>query len=109
MRNRFALGALAIAATLIASKSALAQECPTPEQIKAQLAEAIRTGDIVVVMGRESGQRAMELFASPAQSRRAADGTADPMKAESGRSARIESLTPANPRVDYDRLLPFGE
>jgi hypothetical protein len=109
MRNRFALGALAIAATLIASKSALAQECPTPEQMKAQLAEAIRTGDIVVVMGRESGQKAMELFASPGQPRRAAERTAGPVKSESGRSARIESLSPADPRVDYDRLLPFGE
>jgi hypothetical protein len=109
MRNRFALGALAIAATLIASKSALAQECPTPEQMKAQLAEAIRTGDIVVVMGRESGQKVMELFASPGQPRRAAERTAGPVKAESGRSARIESLSPADPRVDYDRLLPFGE
>ena len=109
MRSRFALGALAIAATLVASKGALAQQCPTPEQLRAELAESIRTGDIVVVMGRESGQKAMELFASRGQSPQAADRTAGPAKAESGGSARNESLSPTEPRVDYDRLVPFGE
>jgi len=109
MRSRFALGALAIVATLIASKGALAQQCPTPEQLRAELAESIRTGDIVVVMGRDSGQKAMELFASPDRPRHAAERTADPVKLQSGRTDRIESLLPADPRVDYDRLLPFGE
>ncbi len=109
MEGRFVLGALAVATTLIASQGALAQQCPTPEQLRAELAESIRTGDIVVVMGRDSGQRAMELFASPDQARHGAERAAGRMKAAPGRSDRIESLSPGDPRVDYDRLLPFGE
>jgi hypothetical protein len=109
MRNRLALGALAIAATLIGSGSALAQECPTPEQMRAELAEAIRTGDLVVVFGSDANQKARELFGSPDRPRPAAGRAGGPAKAESYHAARIDPPSPPDPRVDYDRLLPFGE
>ena len=109
MENRLVLGALAIAATLIGSNSALAQECPTPEQMKAELAEAIRTGNLVVVFGSEVNQKARELFGSPDRYRPASGGTADLVKPEPYHAARIDSRSPSDTRVDYDRLLPFGE
>ena len=109
MRTRLALGALAVAATLIGSKSALAQECPTPEQMRAELAEAIRTGDLVVVFGSDVNQKAKELFGSPYRLRPAAGGTVAPVKAEPYYAPRTDLRPLPDPRVDYDRLLPFGE
>ena len=106
MRTKLALGAVTIAATLIGSGGAFAQECPTPEQVKAELADAIRTGDIVVVLGRESGQKVMERFGSSDQTRPAGGGAPDAKKA----SVRTGSRSPREQEsVDYSRLLPFGE
>ncbi len=47
MRSRFVFGTLVIAATLIGSGTAGAQECKTREQVKAELAEATRAGTIL--------------------------------------------------------------
>ena len=47
MRSRFVFGTLVIAATLIGSGTAGAQECNTREQVKAELAEATRAGTIL--------------------------------------------------------------
>ena len=104
MRSKLALSTLTIVATLISSRGAFAQECPTPEQVKAELADAIRTGDIVVVLGRESGRKVMEQFGSGDQAR--SGGAPDPGKA----AVRPTSRPPREEdSVDYSRLLPFGE
>ncbi len=47
MRSRLALGTFAIAATVIGSGTAFAQECKTREQVKAELVEALRTDTIL--------------------------------------------------------------
>src|SRR5882762_1762125 len=47
MRSRLVFGTLVIAATLIGSGPAGAQECKTREQVKAELADATRAGTIL--------------------------------------------------------------
>jgi hypothetical protein len=47
MRSKPALSTLVIAATLIGSGTALAQQCKTPDQVKAELSGAIRTDTIL--------------------------------------------------------------
>ena len=47
MRSRLVFGTLVIAATLIGSGTAGAQECNTREQVKAELADATRAGTIL--------------------------------------------------------------
>ena len=47
MRSRLVFGTLVIAATLIGSGTAGARDCKTREQVKAELAEAIRAGTIL--------------------------------------------------------------
>src|SRR2546430_9129311 len=47
MRSRLVFGTLVIAATLIGSGTAGAQECKTREQVKAELADATRAGTIL--------------------------------------------------------------
>jgi Domain of unknown function (DUF4148) len=47
MKSRLALSTLTISVTLIGSSAALGQECKTREQVKAELADAIRDGSIL--------------------------------------------------------------
>src|SRR5882672_5111016 len=47
MRSRLVFGTLVIAATLIGSSTAGARDCKRREQVKAELAEAIRAGTIL--------------------------------------------------------------
>jgi hypothetical protein len=61
--NRYTLSALTLAVAALSAGHALAFDASAPktrEQVKAELAEAIRTGDIVV--NGETGQKANELF-----------------------------------------------
>ena len=61
--NRTYFSAIALAAAAFTSGHALAADASAPktrEQVKAELAEAIRTGDIVI--DQESGKKANELF-----------------------------------------------
>jgi hypothetical protein len=61
--NRYTLSALTLAVAALSAGHALAFDASAPktrEQVKAELAEAIRTGDIVV--DQESGKKANELF-----------------------------------------------
>jgi predicted RNase H-like HicB family nuclease len=61
--NRSYLSALTIALATLSAGHALASDASAPktrEQVKAELAEAIRTGDIVV--NGETGQKANEMF-----------------------------------------------
>ena len=61
--NRSYLSALTVALATLSAGHALASDASAPktrEQVKAELAEAIRTGDIVV--DYESGKKANELY-----------------------------------------------
>ncbi|TXG94085.1 MAG: DUF4148 domain-containing protein [Rhodocyclaceae bacterium] len=61
--NRYTLSALTLAVAALSAGHALAFDASAPktrEQVKAELAEAIRTGDIVV--NGETGQKANKLF-----------------------------------------------
>lgn len=61
--NRYTLSALTLAVAALSAGHALAFDASAPktrEQVKAELAEAIRTGDIVI--DQESGKKANELF-----------------------------------------------
>jgi ribosomal protein L30E len=61
--NRSTFSALALAVAALAATNAIAADASAPktrEQVKAELAEAVRTGDIVV--NGETGQKANEMF-----------------------------------------------
>jgi hypothetical protein len=88
MKNKLALGALAIAATLIGSGTALAEEGETPEQMEVELIEAIRARDIL------SGDSDMyEDLASPLHPAKpsVASKTPDQLQAELAEAIRTNS------------------
>jgi hypothetical protein len=110
MRSKLALGTLAVVATLIGSGTALAQEHKTGEQLKAELAEAIRKGDVYVVFLGDSSRKANDMQSGdPAEAVPAGQKRGE-VKADPGRAARTDSIVPANGGYPgYDYVLPFGE
>jgi hypothetical protein len=111
MRSKLALGTLAVAATLIGSGTALAQEYKTGDQLKVELVEAIRRGDVYVVFVGDSARKANDMPRSgdPAEGVPAGQ-TRGPVKADPDRATRTDSISPANGGYPgYDYVLPFGE
>ena len=110
MRSKFALGTLAIAATLIGSGTALAQEYKTGEQLKAELAEAMRTGDVYVVVVGDSDRKANDMLRSgdPAEAVPAGQ-TLGQVKADPKRAARTDSISSGSGYPGYEYVLPFGQ
>ena len=61
--NRSTFSVIALAVAALAASNAIAADASAPktrEQVKAELAEAVRTGDIMV--NGETGQKANEMF-----------------------------------------------
>ncbi len=110
MKSKFAC-TLTIAATLIASGSALAQEYKTQEQVKAELVEAIRTGDVYVVFVGDSSRSGKEMLQSGAPADAAAAGrTLGHVKVDRDHATRTDSVSSGNGDYPgYDYVLPFGQ
>jgi len=110
MRSKLVLGTLAIAATLIGSGTALAQEYKTGEQLKAELAEAIRKGDVYVVFLGDSSPKANDMQSgNPAEAIPAGQKRGE-VKADPSRAARTDSVPPGNGGYPgYEYVLPSGQ
>ena len=111
MKSQLALGTLAIAATLIGSGTAFAQEYKTGEQLGAEVAEAIRRGDVYVVVVGDSGRKANDVLRSGDPAAAVAAGqTRGQVKANPDRATRTDSIPAGNGGYPgYDYVLPFGE
>jgi hypothetical protein len=110
MKSKLALGTLAIAATLIGSGTALAQEYKTAEQLKAELAEAIRKGDVYVVFLGDSSRKANDVQSGDPAEAVAAGQKRGEVKADPGRAARTDSMPSGNGGYPgYEYVLPFGQ
>ena len=92
--NRSYLSALTIALATLSAGHALASDASatkTREQVKAELAEAIRTGDIVVDF--ESGKKANELFPGLYPAKAVVQGqTREQVKAELAEAIRTGDI-----------------
>ena len=96
--NRTYFSAIALAAAAFTSGHALAADASAPktrEQVKAELAEAIRTGDIVV--NGETGQKANEVFPGLYPAKAAVQGkTREQVKAELAEAIRTGNIVADN-------------
>ena len=96
MKNKFAAIALILASGLIAGTPALAGV--TREQVKAELAEAIRTGDIAVA-GDRQGRKLNELYPSRYPVKQVQAGlTREQVKAELAQAIRTGDIAVAGDR-----------
>ena len=96
--NRYTLSALTLAVAALSAGHALAFDASAPktrEQVKAELAEAIRTGDIVV--NSETGQKANEAFPGLYPAKAAVQGkTREQVKAELAEAIRTGNIVADN-------------
>lgn len=106
MRIKLAGAAMALAAALTAHGGALAQEGKTREQVKAELAEAIRTGDIIL---GDSSLKEKDLWPKlyPAPAPAAAAGkTREQVKAELAEAIRNGEITVGDSIYKENELWP---
>ena len=92
--NRSTFSAIALTVAALAASNAMAADASAPqtrEQVKAELAEAIRTGDIMA--NGETGQKVNELFPHLYPAKAAAQGkTREQVKAELAEAVRTGNV-----------------
>lgn len=92
------------------SRTALAEQCKTSEQVKVALAEAMRTGGVYVYICDSRGNT-NEVLPPPDRTRLAAP-IKTPEQAKVGPKGNVSTDSDASDCesiVDYGALLPFGE
>jgi hypothetical protein len=109
MKTKLALGLLAVAATLIASRPALAQQPVVREPVKVESTESSRSGDLYA---GDSGQQPDYRLVAPGPVPPVATGKLrDPRKADAGRAGCPDSISLDTVRDGrcFKDIAPFGE
>jgi uncharacterized membrane protein len=92
--NRSTFSAIALTVAALAASNAMAADASAPktrEQVKAELAEAVRTGNIIA--NGETGQKANELFPGLYPAKPAAQGkTREQVQAELAEAVRTGDI-----------------
>jgi len=110
MRSKLALGTLTVVTTLISSGTALAQAYQTQEQVRAELAEMIRKGDVYVVVAGDSSRKAAEMVQSVDPGEAGVAGQTQRQEKADPERATGDSIPSGNGGYPgYDYVLPFGE